>query len=69
MVKQFLDDVRGFFKDERGASAVEYGLIVGLIAVALIIVLVLVAGDESTGLKGLFTTVASEVDKANVPSQ
>ena len=27
----------GFFKDEEGASAVEYGLLVGLIAVAIIV--------------------------------
>ena len=46
MLMQFFKDLRAFFKDESGASAVEYGLIVGLIAVALIAVLLLVGGDQ-----------------------
>jgi pilus assembly protein Flp/PilA len=29
--------IRNFFKDESGASAVEYGLLVSLIAVAIIV--------------------------------
>jgi len=45
-----------FFRDEEGASAVEYGLIVGLIAVALIAVLLVLGGDQ--GLGGLFQQVA-----------
>lgn len=44
-----------FFKDEEGASAVEYGLIVGLIAVALVTVLILLGG----GLGNLFTSVCN----------
>ena len=40
---------------ERGASAVEYGLIVGLIAVALVAVLVVLGGEH--GLKGIFQSV------------
>ena len=42
-----------FMRDEEGASAVEYGLIVGLIAVALVVVL----GALGGGLNALFTTV------------
>ena len=68
MLMQFFNHLRAFIKDEKGASAVEYGLIVGLIAVALIAVLILVAGDDTSGLKGLFTTVSTEVDNANQPS-
>ncbi|HEX4895213.1 MAG TPA: Flp family type IVb pilin [Solimonas sp.] len=53
--------MRKFFesliRDEKGASAVEYGLIVGLIAVALVTVLVLVGTD----LDGLFDTVVSAI--------
>ncbi len=65
MVKQFVAWCRAFAADDSGASAVEYGLIVGLIAVALIAVLALVAGDGSTtGLTGLFSTVADEVNSA-----
>lgn len=40
---------------EQGASAVEYGLIVGLIAVALVAVLVVLGGEH--GLKGIFQAV------------
>jgi pilus assembly protein Flp/PilA len=31
-----MEKIRNFFKDESGASAVEYGLLVALIAVAII---------------------------------
>jgi pilus assembly protein Flp/PilA len=50
-----LKKIIAFLKDERGASAIEYGLIVGLIAVALIAVLVVLGGDQ--GLKGIFQSV------------
>ena len=62
MLMQVFNKLRAFIKDESGASAVEYGLIVGLIAVALIAVLLLVGGDQ--GLGGLFNTVATEVQNA-----
>ena len=31
-----MEKIKNFFKDESGASAVEYGLLVGLIAVVII---------------------------------
>ena len=49
MLKKFMT----FMRDEEGASAVEYGLIIGLIAVALVLVLSQLGG----GLNTLFTTV------------
>jgi pilus assembly protein Flp/PilA len=49
--------VASFLYDEEGASAVEYGLLVGLIAVA-IIVAVTFLGDT---LKGLFETVNTKL--------
>jgi len=52
-----LQKVRHFLKDEQGASAVEYGLIIGLIAVALIVVLTLLGG----GLEGLFQNVCDQL--------
>lgn len=55
--------MKTFWLDEEGASAVEYGLIVGLIAVAIVIVLGSV-GDE---LFGLFTTVETELTDVNTP--
>lgn len=50
-----------FAKDESGATAIEYGLIAALIAVALITVL----GTMSTQLKGTFTRVATDLQTAN----
>lgn len=49
-----------YLKDESGATAIEYGLIAGLIAVALI------GGARviGTNLDGKFTSVATEVDVA-----
>ena len=57
MLKQLMS----FLSDEEGASAVEYGLIVGLIAVAVVVIL----GTMGGGLNTLFTTVSNEVTNAN----
>ncbi|HVT36022.1 MAG TPA: Flp family type IVb pilin [Nevskiaceae bacterium] len=56
-----LKKVMNFLRDEEGASAVEYGLIIGLIAVALIVVLTLLSG----GLEGLFNTAATATTNAS----
>jgi len=37
-----MQKIKRFMQDEEGASAVEYGLIVGLIAIAIVAVLVLI---------------------------
>lgn len=50
-----------FAKDESGATAIEYGLIAALIAVALITVL----GTMSTSLKNTFTKVSTSLNTAN----
>lgn len=47
-------------RDDEGATAVEYGLIVGLIAVAIIAGLVLLA----PAITDLFTGIAGELDEA-----
>ncbi|WP_278235992.1 Flp family type IVb pilin [Isoptericola sp. AK164] len=44
-------------RSDRGASAVEYGLLVGLIAVAIIVAVTLLGTELST----LFTDVANEI--------
>jgi pilus assembly protein Flp/PilA len=49
-----------FARDETGATAVEYGLIVGLIAVAIVAVLVVLGPHLAT----LFTTVDNSVTGA-----
>ncbi len=47
-----------FWKDEDGATAIEYGLIAGLIAVAIIGALMLVSGE----LKNLFGTISERLE-------
>ena len=53
-----LEQIKAFLMDEEGASAVEYGLIIGLIAVAIVLVL----GLLGTGLNGLFTSANDALD-------
>jgi pilus assembly protein Flp/PilA len=47
-------------EEEKGATAVEYGLLVGLIAVAIIVTVALL-GDQ---LNTLFTKITDELGKA-----
>jgi pilus assembly protein Flp/PilA len=47
-----------FVKDESGATAIEYGLIVALIAV----VIVTIVGSIGTNLNTKFTTVNDAID-------
>ncbi|MEM8935307.1 MAG: Flp family type IVb pilin [Pseudomonadota bacterium] len=55
--------MKRFIKDEDGATAIEYGLIAALIAVAIIAALQAVAGS----LSSTFTNVSSELDSATAP--
>ena len=50
-----------FASDESGATAIEYGLIAALIAVALIAIL----GTLSGSLSNTFAKVAGQLDTAN----
>jgi pilus assembly protein Flp/PilA len=58
MIQKF----KSFLRNEEGATAIEYGLIVGLIAVVLVAVLLVLGGDD--GLAGLFSRVADCVSAA-----
>lgn len=58
-----LTQIKNFFKDEEGASAVEYGLIVGLIAVAIVAVLLLIGPK----LNNIFTKVDTSLTNAAAP--
>ena len=49
-----------FFKDEKGAGMVEYGLLVALIAIGLIVTL----GNVRQGLITLFTKVVTALGNA-----
>ena len=55
--------IRKFFKDESGATAIEYGLIAALVAVACIAALTAMG----TSLSDLFNVVKTGVDTAKTP--
>ncbi|WP_420227632.1 Flp family type IVb pilin [Pigmentiphaga litoralis] len=49
--------VSRFFKDEDGATAIEYGLIAGLVALGIILALTALGGD----LSQLFNRISTKV--------
>lgn len=53
--------IRKFVKDESGATAIEYGLIAALIAVALIAALETMGGSLSNMFNGVATKVQGKV--------
>ena len=52
-----MERIKNFFNDESGATAVEYGLMVALIAVVVITAVTTIG----TKLEGVFTTVANSL--------
>jgi pilus assembly protein Flp/PilA len=50
--------IKQFFRDESGATAIEYGLIAGLIAVVIIAAVTTLGGNLST----TFTEVATAIE-------
>ncbi len=52
-----LNKIVSFIRDEEGASAVEYGLIVGLIAVVIAGVLIIVGTDLQTLFQSIVTSI------------
>ena len=52
-----MEKLKKFFKEEDGVTAIEYGLIAALIAVAIIVAVTAVG----TGLNNTFTTVSSNM--------
>lgn len=52
-----LDQVKKFFKDEEGAAAIEYALLVGLIAVAIVASVQLLG----TKVSDTFTTITGKL--------
>ena len=59
-VSVLFSHLQSLVRDEEGASAVEYGLILGLIAVAIVAVLLLMKGD----LVDLFEGAQEGLDSA-----
>jgi len=56
-----IDQVKTFLRQESGATAIEYGLIAGVIAAAIVAVLVLMRSE----LSGLFTKTSNGMASAN----
>ena len=56
--------IKNLVRDEAGATAIEYGLIAALIAVAAIAAM----GSLGNQLSGTFMTVSDELETANTPS-
>ncbi len=54
--------VKNFVRDEEGATMIEYGLMVALIAVAMIVAI----GALTGGLGNVFTDVGTKLDE-NTP--
>ena len=59
-MRRFIDSAGRFVRDEDGATMVEYGLMVALIAVVCIAAVTLLG----TSLSGLFTAVQTNVANA-----
>ena len=53
-----MQNFKGFLKDEDGATAIEYGLIAGLIAVVLIAALTTLGGNLKDSFNAIATAVA-----------
>ena len=51
-------------REEKGATAVEYGLMVGLIAVAIITAVMFLSGE----LSDLFNSIGGELQDAGTPA-
>jgi len=61
MMKRILNKVMFYFsKDEKGATAVEYALIVALIALAIVVGVTAVGG----GLNTAFTNISTQIGAA-----
>ncbi|RLG28154.1 Flp family type IVb pilin [Methanosarcinales archaeon] len=54
-----MDKIKSFFKDEEGASAVEYALLVSLIAVVIITAVRTLGTNASTTLNRAATAIAN----------
>ena len=61
-----LDLIKRLVKEEEGQGMVEYGLIIALISIVLIVALsALAGGEDDTGLTGIFKRITDELDSAN----
>lgn len=64
-MKKALMKVKKFFKSEKGQGMVEYGLIIGLVAVVLIAVLVAFRGQ----IAGIFDSLSAGIESGMAPPE
>ena len=58
-----MNNIKRFFKDESGATAIEYGLLAALISIVALTVMT----DAGTALTGVFTNVEGALSGAVGP--
>lgn len=56
--------IKDFIREEDGASAVEYGLIVGLIAIAILATVIAIGGNLNTLFGGVDTALENAAGNA-----
>ena len=49
-----------FFKDEEGASAVEYGILVAAVAAVIIVVMLAIGGKVSNGMESVNSAMTTD---------
>lgn len=62
-MKNWTSSIERFLKDESGATAIEYGLIAGLISVVIAASVTTIGGD----LKTIFAAIAAKLTAAAAP--
>lgn len=60
-----MNQIKRFFKEEEGQGMTEYGLILGLVALAAVGALIFL-GDE---LKGFFETIKGQFPSSTTPTE
>ncbi|KWR88565.1 Flp family type IVb pilin [Cupriavidus sp. IDO] len=60
--------VTRFIRDERGATAIEYGLIAGLIALSIAVAAGSLGTNLSDGFQGLANKVSTWLPKGSAPA-
>lgn len=59
-MKNFISSMAGFIREEEGASAVEYGILVAMIAVAVVAVVYAVGQEVSGAFQSVVTCMQNK---------
>ncbi|AIO37403.1 Flp family type IVb pilin [Burkholderia sp. AU19243] len=59
-MSSLIEKIPWFIRDERGVTAIEYGLIAALIVIGIVVALTTVGTDLQT----VFSTIAADLDSA-----